>query len=83
MKSSTSNCLSTQPPSTESTFFVLTSIAKVGIMMVTGQMLPRPSLSCPKPFMSHPLAVLQPIVLNMVLGSFLSYPALPDQSTLA
>ena len=36
------------------------SIAKVGRIIVTGQILPLPSLSWPKPLMSQPFAVLHP-----------------------
>ena len=63
--------------------FSFASIANVGIIIVTGQIFPRPSFNCPNPLMSHPFAVRQPIVLKNVFGSFLSYPSLPDQSTFA
>ena len=42
--------------------FSFASIAIVGRIIVTGQILPRPSFCCPRPLISKPLTVLQPIV---------------------
>ena len=96
MKISTLICFCSPPDQTTPSFssfiiclaaLLFAFIARTGSMMVQGEMLPLPSFNCPSfgllQFMSQPFAVLHPIVEKKVHGFSGSYPALPDQSTLA